>query len=64
MMRTYDEWKASGPHETLPNASRPKGPEETCEVCAGPVAPTSVAWCDAGGHYSFWPSRPERRGGR
>jgi hypothetical protein len=55
---TYDEWKARGPYEDMPNARTPMG-LETCEVCGGLVTPVSVARC--GSHYSYWPCRQERR---
>jgi hypothetical protein len=61
MISTYDSWKASGPHDNTPNASAAKG-LETCEHCGAPVAAVSVAYCTAGRHYSYWPSRPERLG--
>jgi hypothetical protein len=58
---TYDDWRARGPHEDVPNARTPRGFEtcETCEVCGGLVTPVSVARC--GSHYSYWPCRQERR---
>lgn len=57
--RSFDDWKAEGPN--VPDA-RPVTERETCETCGCSVAAVSVARC--GGHFSYWPSRPERRGGR
>lgn len=39
-----------------------KGPMETCERCGRSVDAVSVARC--GDHFSYWPSRPERAGGK
>lgn len=59
--RSFDDWKASGPHEDMPSAG-PVHARETCEACGCSVAAVSVARC--GDHFSYWPKRPERRGGR
>lgn len=57
--RSWDDWKASYPD--VPDA-RTVTQQETCEVCGRKVAAVSVARCE--GHYSYWPSRVERRSGR
>jgi hypothetical protein len=60
--KSFDDWKARGPHEDMPNTA-PVSKRETCEVCGSRWVPAvSVARC--GDHFSYWPSRPERRGGK
>jgi hypothetical protein len=54
--RGFDDWKCEGPD--VPNAYPPPG-HETCERCGASVAAVSVARC--GDHFSYWPSRKERR---
>jgi hypothetical protein len=46
----------------MPSVADVTPPRETCEVCGSSVAGISVARC--AGHLSYWPSRPERRGGK
>lgn len=61
--KSFDDWKARGPHEDMPSVRDvPLPPREHCEHCGASVAGVSVASC--GDHFSYFPSRPERRGGR
>lgn len=62
--KSFDDWKASGPHEDMPSSYQVPAPKrETCEHCGRSVGGCSVSFCD-GGHWSYWPSRKERRGGK
>ncbi len=56
---SFDEWKTRIPGCANSETVTAK---ETCERCGKPVAAVSVARC--GDHFSYYPSRPERRGGK
>lgn len=60
--RSFDDWKTEDPDPRCGENERGQPVKEHCETCGCLVAAVSVARCN--GHFSYWPSRRERRGGK